>query len=846
MLAFLLTKKWLAIFVAVIFGLTNVLPVGRSWAQETDAGGSDLVSRQATYRAISEPLDRFYAGVEALIKATDTTRFDVESLASKLGPNPDAMLDFVQREIVFEPYTGSLRGPHATLAGGAANSLDRSLLLAELLKRSGFKAEIARAQLSEKMALKLLQQMDQSPPDRAEPLKVDAALLQTLVQVLGIDVEELLSTVKQVEDQSRAIAQELSDRSAADAAFLAKRLAAAGIEMPTPKTRSAFVQVVSDHFWVRYQNGDGRWVDLEPSFSNFAAGKAFAPPESTFAPDAVPTDLVHQLAVRVVLRTANGTAEEDHVLVDERLAVPELYGKAIRVANEPLPSPYDALFAGEPLKAALSAVDEFASILIVGSKVVTDNFFNMRGDVFASAPGSDAGKAERLAIKGEKAVKTLGGKLEESFGAGAMSGKRIVEQWVEYRMLAPLPGGERADRTERRTIYRQPHNAAETPGDGTIIQDLIWSAELLPIAGPMSADQAGYLQLTSTLAGREQAMATLRRSLGLPVDTSAVARSGQASASLLQFASGLTEWLKSIRSKQQPDLGVFWDRANLVAFETSLMSGAGQPPGIREGYDIVALTPQIVAPEVGAGDDTLREEIGAFANALEWSLMAHRHDLLPDWPAQPISNTGELMRAAISQSVEIVTLKPDDSRAALLARLILPPDEQARVKRVLDSGQVVIAPAAQIKVVEEHQPRFGWWQVDLATGEIIGVMEGERGQATSIKAFLESTAISWVTTVLCFAGFATAGDPGRRVGAADYAYATACLIGGGAAGFASGRRTGAMLGIAAALFILLGNLLQTQKRAPSDTPQVAPGGDLPPLMPRQRSAPRKDLPPWAR
>lgn len=810
MLARFSTKKWLASLVAVVFGLTNVIPIAPSWAREPNAGESDFASRQTTYRMMSGAFDRFYAGVEALHKATDATRFDVEALASKLGPNPGTMLEFVQREIAFEPYTGSLRGPQATLAGGAANSLDRSLLLATLLKRSGFKAQIARGQLNEAMALKLLQQMEQSPPKPADPLRVDAPLLQTLVQVLEVDVDELLDAVKQVEDQSFEIAQELKNRFTADAAFLAKRLAAAGIKMPAPKTRSALVPVVSDHFWVRYQDADGRWIDLDSSFPDFVAGKSIAPSESTFAPDAVPSELVHELAVRVVLKTAEGEDEEDHVLIEKRLAVPHLYGKAIRVANEPLPSPYDALFAGDPLSAALAGVREFASILMVGDEAVIGGFFNSSGDVFANPPGSDAGNAERLAKKTETAVGTLAGKLEEFVGAGATSGKRIVKQWVEYRMLAPLPDGERADRTERRPIYSQPQTAAEAPNDGTTIQDLIWSAELLPIAGPVSADQAGYLQLRSILAGRDQAMAALRRSLGLPVDTGAVARSGQASGSLLHLASGLTEWLKIIRSERHAGLNVFWDRANLVAFETSFVGRAGQLPGVREGYDIVALTPQIVAPEAGAADDSLWEEIGAFANALEWSLMAHRHDLLPDWPAKPISNTGELMRAAIAQGVEIVTLKPDESRAALMASLALPPNEVALVNRALDNGRIVITPAAQVKVVEEQEPWFGWWQVDPATGEIIGVMQGERGDAAVeyVKVIYFVMGIGSLTYFACMTAYSLGGWP------SGWENISCVLLGLGFGATLAGAGTGfAIVGVLLNIALLAIENVQKQRRS---------------------------------
>ena len=60
------------------------------------------------------------------------------------------LFEWVRGSPYWVPYRGSLRGPTGVLMDRLGSSLDRSLLLAELLRTAGHQARLVRAELSER------------------------------------------------------------------------------------------------------------------------------------------------------------------------------------------------------------------------------------------------------------------------------------------------------------------------------------------------------------------------------------------------------------------------------------------------------------------------------------------------------------------------------------------------------------------------------------------------------------------------------------------------------------------------------------------------------------------------
>ena len=70
-----------------------------------------------------------------------TDRFQGDDLVS--------LFEAVARDIRFEPYAGALRDANGTAAHGSGNSVDQSLLLAEVLRRRGFRVRFVHGQLDD-------------------------------------------------------------------------------------------------------------------------------------------------------------------------------------------------------------------------------------------------------------------------------------------------------------------------------------------------------------------------------------------------------------------------------------------------------------------------------------------------------------------------------------------------------------------------------------------------------------------------------------------------------------------------------------------------------------------------
>jgi hypothetical protein len=79
-------------------------------------------------------------------------RWDPQYVVDTVGIEPADLYSWVRVNVGWVPYEGALRGPAGVLMDRLGNSLDQSLLLAELLTLSGHDVRLAHAQLSAEQA----------------------------------------------------------------------------------------------------------------------------------------------------------------------------------------------------------------------------------------------------------------------------------------------------------------------------------------------------------------------------------------------------------------------------------------------------------------------------------------------------------------------------------------------------------------------------------------------------------------------------------------------------------------------------------------------------------------------
>ena len=93
--------------------------------------------------------------------------------------------------------------------------------------------------------------------------------------------------------------------------------------------------------------------------------------------------------------------------------------------------------------------------------------------------------------------------------------------------------------------------------------------------------------------------------------------------------------------------------------------------------------------------------------------------VLGDAIGQPVLTTARIGTAAQEQDIEPVYLASDNLH--LLDQLNLTPQAKARITSATAAGKLVIIPAAKVQI--DGSLHTGWWEIDTATGETIGVLE---------------------------------------------------------------------------------------------------------------------------
>jgi len=176
--------------------------------------------------------------------ALDYSQLDVQAAQAKIGTDPAALAKFVQTEIRYEPYAGALRGPRGTLLARAGNALDRSLLLAAMLRTAGHTVRFAEGTLSPAQAEQLVRT---AFPPRSPAFKSGSGLMT------------------------------ITQRSLQHFLFLGNTLHQARFRPPDGDAGGweRTIEEARQHFWVQVESG-GRWLDLDTS-PGVAYGRSLVP-----------------------------------------------------------------------------------------------------------------------------------------------------------------------------------------------------------------------------------------------------------------------------------------------------------------------------------------------------------------------------------------------------------------------------------------------------------------------------------------------------------------------------------------------------------------------------------------
>ena len=251
------------------------------------------------------------SGIQRVIGALEAwegllnEQFDIVAVSRSAGQDPQKLLLWVHDNTAEVPYQGILRGAEGVLIDRRGNSLDRALLLAEMLRAGNATVRLARATLTPQQAAtldpgqakmpafapvtqELLGRSKEAAADlrraagMAQPPRDESAQRQAAARIKQL--------VKAVDEQSAALLEAVDQR----------RLLADGADDP------AQVKARCDHWWVQVRSADGKWLDCDPSLSNPSPGQSVARAQGTFEIDKLRADLYHTVTITLVIEQRCG------------------------------------------------------------------------------------------------------------------------------------------------------------------------------------------------------------------------------------------------------------------------------------------------------------------------------------------------------------------------------------------------------------------------------------------------------------------------------------------------------------------------------------------------------------
>jgi hypothetical protein len=630
-------------------------------------------------------------------------RWDAAYVASSVGSDPDRLFAWVRTHTIWVPYRGVLRGATGVLMDRRGNALDRALLLAELLRSAKHTVRLAHGSLTIEQAAGTLRTLFQARRELAA-----AAVPPTDVVVSA--------AAQQYQLDDPAIRQAIAARANATAATQVQitgrvndqtgRLASAMVRPSPDDARWAVfkrtVTALQDHWWVQIQD-QGGWRDLDLTASD---GKAIVTAAGTVDVAAVPADLHHDLIVRVIGERWAADGLTERVALEQPLRPADLIGQPVLLQFTPLRPPTQPpmtdLGSVQALRTAAIDAREWAPVLNIGGRPLTQSGFFDTGEL--SKPGleeiiTQSGRDTAAFARG--AVEAFGGAPEAPKTTAPAT--HLTAVWIEYEIRSP---GEPAQRV-RREVFDLIGPAARASGhvpapaidrEQRLVRglSLMMATEILPVVCRVPPEFVAHLAAQTLLANRDVVNAAARSEL--PSDFAHAQdlskRFAGAPTPLYRLAYARMAWSPSAAP-------TFVDRTNILTRHV-FFAPAGN------GVNLFSAT-DIVANEVGvdlAADDPfdVRLQQGVLDTNAEALLASDRPDA---------ANAGW----AFTSPAGWITLRSKDDPQ--LTAVQLSADIRQRILADLAAGYSVVAPSAPVTVGAE---RFsGWWRVNPATGQALGV-----------------------------------------------------------------------------------------------------------------------------
>ena len=204
-----------------------------------------------------------------------------------------------------------------------------------------------------------------------------------------------------------------------------------------------------------------------------------------------------------------------------------------------------------------------------------------------------------------------------------------------------------------------------------------------------------------------------------------------------------------------PGLAAYAATPQFIAERRQVTAGADGAPVFEVGFDILVNAVRSVETDLWEAPRRSRAfgvHQGVVDTLLEYLALG----------GGAVENTHAVLEQV--RAIGAVSRLLDADDFGEVAALPVDPAARAAIGRDIAAGYLVLAPAAPVEI--DGRAIFGWWRIDPATGETLGMAGDGRGQSMTQKVIQEGIALTLVNAVICgaFSGLSQPGNGWRDFG----------------------------------------------------------------------------------
>ena len=675
-----------------------------------NASGQKKRLSEEELNMMGDKLDRYFQALEEAVEEIPRDTFDPQAIVDEVGDDPKALFRWVRDNTYFVPYRGSLRGYKGVLMDRLVNSLVRSLLLHELL---------------EEQAKDLLRRIRPVPREGALKQKVTAPqetnnIVDNYIEKyeLGLDRDEILRALKETVNEQEEITKKLNKQIDSQTEYIFKAVDEFRKDS-SPDEEIRKRKAIQNHWWVQIEN-ENKWSDLDPALADSKPGKSLAEEEQNLSAEDLPEDMNHLIQISIIIeRWQNGKTSEQTVL--EHVFHPSaLSGEQIILYHIPLKWPKDLnLFAEKkPLDRLLTEVlnqKEWQPALVAGSDRISQSSFTDSGEINES-PGSEEGGADQEGFitgifKASDQEKEKKKPVKDSF---------LTAEWIEYEIHSP----EQSIRKIRRTIFDMIGTASRKEGRVQRPQinesarmnrglALLGETEILFQNCHISPYHYVHFLASSAVQNSGPLLSLFHRP-----ETS----QGQIDESVLEGAIPPPSPVYNLALYRQilnRFRGyVYLDEPNILSYSKGLRQHSKEGMTEVQEFDIVTNKVAIL-PGSSADPFFVQSYQGVIDSNAESSLLSSSKY------ATKLS-TAEIF--VQSQALNIKWQLIKNSQELASKGIMIEKDSFIPIEKDLSEGYFVLVPEKSILI--KNLPFTSWWRINPKTGEVLGITQAGKGQAS--------------------------------------------------------------------------------------------------------------------